>query len=103
MVGVDRWLRDSREVSRRSFLALLGWGAFLLASLVAILQSVRYLFPNATYEQPTAFKAGPPPEYAVGSTTVMIDKRGAVDRDPHGFYAFNLICTHPGSRPPWLT
>ena len=82
---------------------LLGWGAFLLASLVAILQSVRYLFPNATYEQPTAFKAGPPSEYAVGSTTVMIDKRVVINRDPNGFYAFNLICTHLGCTPRWFT
>src|SRR5438105_14483186 len=94
MVGVDRWLRDSREVSRRNFLALRGWGAFLLVSLVALLQSVRYLFPNATYEQPTAFKAGPPSEYAVSSTTVMIDKRVVIHRDPNGFYAFILSCTH---------
>jgi cytochrome b6-f complex iron-sulfur subunit len=103
MVGVERWLRDTREFSRRSFLAMLGWGAFLLTSLIALLQSVRYLFPNATYEEPTAFKAGPPSEYAIGSTTVLIDKRVVINRDPNGFYAFNLICTHLGCTPRWFS
>jgi cytochrome b6-f complex iron-sulfur subunit len=103
MVGAERWLHDTRELSRRSFLAMLGWGAFLLASLVSLLQSVRYLFPNAAYEAPSAFKAGPPSEYAVGSTTVIIDKRVVINRDLNGFYAFNLICTHLGCTPRWFT
>jgi hypothetical protein len=65
MVGAARWLHDTPELSRRSFLAMLGWGAFVFAGLVAA-------FLNAA---PSAFKAGPPSEYAVGSTTVLTDKR----------------------------
>ena len=99
MVGARRLLEDTREISRRSFLALVGWAAFALASFVALFQSLRFVFPNATYEDPSVFKAGPPSEYAVGSTTVFIDKRAVINRDADGFYAFNLICTHLGCTP----
>ena len=99
MIGARRFLEDSREISRRSFLAILGWGGFLVASLIASLQSIRFIFPNATYEEPSAFKVGPPSDYAVGSTTVFIDNRVVINRDPNGIYAFNLICTHLGCTP----
>jgi len=103
VIGARRLLEDSREISRRSFLAVLGWGGFIVASLIALFQSVRFIFPNATYEEPSAFKVGPPSEYAVGSTTVFIDKRVVINRDPNGIYAFNLICTHLGCTPRYFT
>ncbi len=99
MIGARRILDDSREISRRSLLTLLGWGAFVVASFAALLESVRLIFPNATYEQPSAFKASAPADFPVGSTTVFIDKRVVINRDPDGVYAFNLICTHLGCTP----
>src|SRR2546425_13202596 len=99
MIGARRFFEDGRQISRRSLLALLGYGAFLVASLVALLESVRFIFPNATYEQPSAFKAGPPADYPVGYTTVFIDQRVVINRDPNVIYAFNLICTHLGCTP----
>ncbi len=99
MIGARRFFEDGRQISRRSLFALLAYGAFLVASLVALLESVRFIFPNATYEQPAAFKAGPPADYPVGSTTVFIDQRVVINRDPNGIYAFNLICTHLGCTP----
>ena len=99
MIGARRLLEDSREITRRSFLAMLGWGAFTLASLGALFESLRFGFPNALYEDPSAFKAGLPSEYAVGSTTVITDKRVVINRDADGFYAINLICTHLGCTP----
>src|SRR5438046_9396410 len=88
MIGARRFVEDTRQMSRRSFLALLGWGAFVVASLVALFESIRFVFPNATYEQPSAFKAGAPADHAVGSTTVFIDRRVVINRDPDGVYAF---------------
>ena len=99
MIGAKRLIEDSREMSRRSFLALVGWGGFLIASTIALLQSVRFIFPNATYETPSAVKYGPPSDFAVGSTTVFITDRVVINRDPDGIYAFNLICTHLGCTP----
>src|SRR5438445_11205088 len=93
-----RFIEDSREMSRRSFLAIAGWVGFTVASAIALFQSVKFIQPNATYEDPPAFKPvgdlAIPTNYAVGSTTVIIDKRVVINRDTDGFYAISLICTH---------
>jgi len=98
-----RFMEDSREISRRSFLAIAGWAGFTVASAIALFQSVKFLQPNATYEDPPAFKPvgdlAVPSNYAVGSTTVIIDKRVVINRDSDGFYAISLICTHLGCTP----
>src|SRR6266567_854081 len=86
-----RLMEDSREMSRRSFLAITGWIGFSVASAIALYQSLKFVYPNATYEDPPAFKADPPTAYAVGSTTVLIDKRVVINHDPNGFYAISLI------------
>src|SRR5438128_11983796 len=98
-----RLVEDSREMTRRSFLAIAGWVGFSVASAIALFQSVNFIQPNATYEDPPAFKPvgalGFPSNYAVGSTTVLIDKRVVINRDQDGFYAISLICTHLGCTP----
>jgi len=99
MVGARRLLDDSREVTRRSFFAVLGWGAFVVASVGTLYESLKFVFPNATAEDPPTFKADKPSEYGVGSTTVITDKRVVINRDPDGFYAISLICTHLGCTP----
>ena len=78
MMGAKRLMEDSRELTRRSFLALMGWGAFVVGSTVALFQSLRFVFPNATNETPSAVKLGVPSDYAVGSTTVFITDRVVV-------------------------
>ena len=103
MVEFRRFAEDSREISRRSMLAMVGWGAFGVASLGALYESLRFMYPNALYEDPAAFKAGPPNAYPVGSTTVLIDKRVVINRDAKGFYAISLICTHLGCTPRFFT
>ncbi|GAC1485591.1 MAG: hypothetical protein PVSMB9_11360 [Candidatus Dormibacteria bacterium] len=97
--GFRRLVTDSRQMSRRSFFALTGWLAFVGASAIALFQSVRYLQPNALYEDPAAFKAEKPDSYPVGSTTVLTDKRVVINRDANGLYAISLICTHLGCTP----
>jgi cytochrome b6-f complex iron-sulfur subunit len=94
-----RLVEDSREISRRSFLAMAGWVGFTGASAIALYQTLKFMYPNATYEDPPIFKADPPSAYGVGSTTVIIDKRVVINRDPNGFYAISLICTHLGCTP----
>ena len=44
-----RLVQDSREMTRRSFLAMAGWAGFTVASLIALYQSVKFIQPNATY------------------------------------------------------
>lgn len=109
MIGIKRLMDDSREMTRRSFLAIAGWVAFTVASAVAIWESVRpsltrggiggFLYPNVLNEEPEAFKAGTVADYAVGSTNVLTDKRVVINRDRDGFYAISLICTHLGCTP----
>src|SRR3989454_12755682 len=94
-----RLLEASREISRRRFLAITGWVGFSVAPAIALYQSLRFVYPNTTYEDPPAFKADAPTTYAVGSTTVLIDKRVVINHDPNGFYAISLICTHLGCTP----
>src|SRR3979411_748091 len=94
-----RLIEDSREMSRRSFLAIAGWVGFTGASAIALYQSLKVVYPTATYEDPPAFKADPPSAYAVGSTTVLIDKRVVINHDSTGFYAISLICNHLGFTP----
>src|ERR1700716_2203642 len=94
-----RLVEDSREMSRRSFLAIAGWVGFTAASGIALYQSLKFMYPNPPSEAPPAFKADPPGTYAVGSTTVLIDKRVVINHDPNGFYAISLICTHLGCTP----
>ena len=96
---IRRLMQDSREMSRRSFLAMFGWLGFLAASGIALFQSVKFIQPNATYEDPPQFKADTPSAYPVGSTTTIIEKRVVINRDPDGFYAISLICTHLGCTP----
>jgi len=113
VVPVRRLITDSREMTRRSFLALVGWGAFVAASAIALLESFRppfkygglggFLYPNALYTAPPLFKAGLVSDYPVGSTTVLTDKRVVINRDSDGIYAFDLICTHLGCTPDWFT
>ena len=82
-----RLMADSREMSRRSFFAMVGWGAFTVASLAALWESLNFMnLPRtALYEEPAAFKAGPPGDYGVGSTTVLTDKRVVINRDQDGW------------------
>jgi cytochrome b6-f complex iron-sulfur subunit len=102
-----RLVEDSREMTRRSFLAMAGWLGFLIASAIALFQSVKFIQPNATYEDPPAFKPDGalalPTSYSVGDTKVIIEKRVVINRDPDGFYAISLICTHLGCTPRYFT
>ncbi len=93
------FFRDARLITRRAFFAVIGWLVFLASAAIGGVTSLFFLRPNALYEDPPEFKALTPSDYAVGSTTVLTDKRVAINRDPDGFYAISLICTHLGCTP----
>jgi cytochrome b6-f complex iron-sulfur subunit len=99
---VQNGLAEMRAFSRRGFFTLAGLIGLTMASWVATVLSLRFIIPNVTYEEPLLFKAGSPDEYPVGSTTIFSDKRVALNRDPDGFYAISLICTHLGCTPRWF-
>lgn len=101
-VEIEKALAEMRAFSRRGFFTLVGLVAFGVANLAAAIISLRFVIPNVTYDPPQLFKAGVPDEYPVGSTTIFSDKRIALNRDPDGFYAISLICTHLGCTPRWF-
>jgi cytochrome b6-f complex iron-sulfur subunit len=95
-------LEEFQLFSRRGFFTLVGLVAFGVANLAALVLSLRFIIPNVTYDEALLFKAGAPADYPVGSTTIFSDKRIALNRDPDGFYAISLICTHLGCTPRWF-
>jgi cytochrome b6-f complex iron-sulfur subunit len=99
---IQKALQEMRVFSRRGFFTLVGLVAFSVANIAALVVSLRFIIPNVTYDQPQLFKAGVPDDYPVGSTTIFSDKRVALNRDPDGFYAISMICTHLGCTPRWF-
>ena len=91
-----------RLFTRRGFFTFVGIVVFSVANIAALVLSLRFVIPNVTYDEPQLFKAGVPDDYPVGSTTIFSDKRVALNRDPDGFYAISLICTHLGCTPRWF-
>jgi cytochrome b6-f complex iron-sulfur subunit len=94
------------EVTRRSFLSLLGWAwvAFTAASLGAVSTVLRFFFPNVTFEPPLKFKVGFPNQFASGvDNRFKDDHRVWIVRNETGFYALSTICTHLGCTPNWLS
>src|SRR5439155_8482742 len=99
---VQSGIEQFRDFSRRGFFTLVGLIGLTMATLAASVLSLRFLAPNVSYEDPLLFKIGAPDEYPVGSTTIFSDKRAVLNRDPDGFYAVALICTHLGCTPRWF-
>jgi len=58
--------------------------------------------PERDLRGPAGLQGGRPTTYAVGSTTVLIDKRVVINHDPNGFYANQLDLHPPGLHPPLL-
>lgn len=93
------------ELTRRSFLSLLGWAwvAFTAATMGALSTCLRFAFPNVTFEPPLKFAAGFPDTYAIGVDERFKDNHRAwIVRNEKGFYALSTICTHLGCTPNWL-
>ncbi len=93
------------EITRRSFLSLLGWAwvAFTAATMGALSTCLRFAFPNVTFEPPLKFSAGFPETYSIGVDERFKDgHRVWIVRTDTGFYALSTICTHLGCTPNWL-
>lgn len=90
--------------SRRSFLSLAAWGAFLTVLHGGLLGFLRYLFPRVLFEPSPSFEAGLPEDYLVGEVSEKFkDSQGVwIVREKEGFYALLAVCTHLGCTPRWL-
>jgi Rieske Fe-S protein len=93
-------LRTRAETTRRQFLGIMGAIGGVGALVFGGIESMKFLFPGATLEDPPEFKLDQDPTHiAVGQVVSQTDKRIAVVRDDKGFYAVYLICTHLGCTP----
>jgi cytochrome b6-f complex iron-sulfur subunit len=92
------------RMSRKNFLNVAGWFAFMSFLATAILGAIRLMVPRVLYEQPSAFKAGRPEDYVVGEVNEKYkdEYRVWIVREAEGFYALLAICTHLGCTPRWL-
>jgi cytochrome b6-f complex iron-sulfur subunit len=91
-------------VTRRRFLAFVGWGCFAAFWGSIVLATLRFFFPRILYEPSPRFQAGKPADYQVGevSTRFMEAQRVWLIRNADGLYALSAICTHLGCTPNWF-
>src|SRR5215467_2810613 len=91
-------------MSRRSFLLWMGWVAAGVATLFGGIETLKFMFPNTTGEEPLAFKTAYKPEQVtVGLPIQITDKRVSLVADDNGIYAVYLICTHLGCTPNYVS
>lgn len=83
-------------VSRREFCVLTGLAACTIAVAGAGVVFVEFLKPQALFEPPTSFSAGPPDSIALGSVVTNVEHRAYVMRFADGFRALSAVCTHLG-------
>ena len=90
--------------TRRKFLGILSWGAFLGAVQIGLLAFVRFMYPRVLFEPSPMFKAGKPSDYQLDDVSERFkDSHGVwITRTKDGFYATLAICTHLGCTPRWL-
>jgi cytochrome b6-f complex iron-sulfur subunit len=96
--------KKNPEISRRSFLSLLGWAwlALIAAALGGFGLVLRFFFPNVTREMKSKFKAGLPGAFSRGVNEQFKDShRVWIVRNQKGFYALSATCTHLGCTPNW--
>lgn len=93
------------RMSRKNFLNVAGWFAFMSFLVTATLGAIRLMVPRVLYEAPSAFKAGYPEDFIIGEVNEKYkdEFRVWIVREMDGFYALLAICTHLGCTPRWLT
>ena len=85
----------AEELPRRRFLTRVGGGLVAAALGAPAALAFRSLVPNALYEQPLRFKAGPAGSFA-GGATFLPEQRVFVFREAHTFHCISAVCTHLG-------
>lgn len=95
--------------TRREFLTLAAWGAFLTALSGSLLAALRFFLPRITYDPPSVFKIGRAEDYSPGVVDERWKKKHriwVVRDDPTqggGLYVIFARCTHLGCTPNWLS
>ena len=94
--------------TRKEFLTLAAWGAFLAGLGGTIAAALRYVIPNITYDPPTVFKVGKPEDYMPGDVDGRWKQKHRIwvvrdmPSNGGGLYVIYARCTHLGCTPNWL-
>jgi cytochrome b6-f complex iron-sulfur subunit len=86
----------------------IGFSSLAVTSLLWVLGTARFMFPNILTEPPTQFKVGFPGEYAPGQVATKFKAQFGVwvvryEYDGQAqIYALQSVCTHLGCTPNWL-
>lgn len=102
-------IRDSKApltMTRRSLLgpAAAGWMAFAGAGGIGTLATVRFLFPNVSFEPPQEFETKEASAFSEGQVDESWKESNAVwmVRTEGRLMAISTVCTHLGCTPNWL-
>jgi cytochrome b6-f complex iron-sulfur subunit len=107
-------MRARAETTRRQFLMIMGGLAAAGASLFGSIETLKFLFPQASGNAPALFKTSFTFDQLTGGmvngkpvTPVNVlsetAKRVTVVLDDAGIYAVYLVCTHLGCTPNYVT
>lgn len=94
METAEKNLMTDQEVSRRSFLGILGVIGFAISGLLGTIINTLFLKPEVNYGPRTIFSAGRPEDYKDGVSQIFEDERVIIIKDRKGFAAISLTCTH---------
>lgn len=86
----------------------IGFSSLAVTSLLWVLGTARFMFPNILAEPPTVFTVGFPDEYAPGQVVTKFKAQFGVWIVRYEYegqaqiYALESVCTHLGCTPNWL-
>lgn len=89
------------DVSRRSFLTMIGWGSTSVFFAGVLGSLARFMWPNVTFEPSTTFKAGLAEQIKDGMTFIE-NKKVFIWREGGAYWAISAICTHLGCTVRWI-
>ena len=90
--------------TRRQFLLLMGGLGALGATVFGGVELLKFMFPAATGDAPLLFKLdADPSQITVDNPLMDYTHRTGIIRDDAGLYAVQLICTHLGCTPNYVT
>lgn len=95
---------QAAALTRRSFLLLMGGLGALGSVIFGGVELFKFMFPNTTGEAPLLFKSSVHPDtITVDNPYMDYTHRTGIIRDDDGFYAVELVCTHLGCTPNYVT
>jgi len=93
---------NTKQISRRKFLKILGWGAFWSAIVATVGGTLKFFSPNVIYEESSIFEIGYPNDYPKGVSSKWVESQKVlIVKEDNIMYALLAVCTHLGCIPEW--